>query len=169
MPLPELKVFLIYRVLPVVLCLKLTVFNSAMPENDVMYACACVPRTGMLNNFPAKTFDVPSKPPWNWNINKNKQTMKSVDRVQLFHECHWISIKKKHHWLQLSSNAALENGKFIDILRRVAVLFTKIVQKQQQQNRQLELKKIILLHAKIVRLSARHVQSQRLIYWCAIH
>lgn len=49
--------------IPVVLCRRLTFFNSSMPEKDVMYACACVPLTGILNNFPASTFDVPSKPP----------------------------------------------------------------------------------------------------------
>lgn len=48
---------------PVFLCLMLRVFNSEKPENDVMYAWACVPLTGMLNSFPANTFDVPSKPP----------------------------------------------------------------------------------------------------------
>lgn len=49
--------------LPVVLCRKVRVVNSAMPEKEVMYACACVPFTGMPNSFPANTLDVPSKPP----------------------------------------------------------------------------------------------------------
>lgn len=51
------------NLLPVVLCLRLTFFNSSMPENDVMYACAWVPLTGILKSFPASTLDVPSKPP----------------------------------------------------------------------------------------------------------
>lgn len=51
--------------LPVVLCGKVRVANSSVPENDVIYACAWVPFTGILNSFPANTFDVPSKPPEN--------------------------------------------------------------------------------------------------------
>lgn len=31
--------------------------------NDVIYACACVPLTGMLNILPANTLLVPSNPP----------------------------------------------------------------------------------------------------------
>lgn len=36
--------------------------SSKLPK-DVMYACACVPHTGILNSFPAKTLLVPSNPP----------------------------------------------------------------------------------------------------------
>lgn len=49
--------------LPDVLWRKFLDRKSENPENDVMYACAWVPFTGILNIFPAKTFDVPSKPP----------------------------------------------------------------------------------------------------------
>lgn len=55
--------FIQLEYLPVVLCRKVLVVNSAMPENDVMYAWACVPFTGILKSLPANTFDVPSKPP----------------------------------------------------------------------------------------------------------
>jgi len=37
--------------------------RSSMLVKDVTYACACVPHTGTLNNFPAKTLLVPSNPP----------------------------------------------------------------------------------------------------------
>lgn len=42
------------------------VLNSEKPVNDVINACAWVPLTGILNNFPANTLLVPSKPPRNY-------------------------------------------------------------------------------------------------------
>jgi hypothetical protein len=39
------------------------VLSSLRSEKDVTYAWACVPFTGMLYNFPAKTLLVPSNPP----------------------------------------------------------------------------------------------------------
>lgn len=47
----------------VVLCVNNFLCNSTTPVNEVMNACACVPPTGMLNNLPARTLLVPSKPP----------------------------------------------------------------------------------------------------------
>ena len=41
------------------------VLSSSRPVKEVTKACACVPRTGIPNNFPASTFEVPSKPPKN--------------------------------------------------------------------------------------------------------
>ena len=39
------------------------VLSSVRSEKDVTYAWACVPFTGILYNFPAKTLLVPSNPP----------------------------------------------------------------------------------------------------------
>lgn len=57
--------------LPVSLWRILTVFNSSKPENDVMYAWAWVPLTGIWKSLPASTFDVPSKPPEIYRKNQN--------------------------------------------------------------------------------------------------
>lgn len=64
--------------LPVSLWRMLRVFSSAKPLNDVMYACACVPFTGMPNILPASTFEVPSKPPENANANNNANVRNSI-------------------------------------------------------------------------------------------
>lgn len=48
---------------PPPLCINVCVRNSLRPVNEVMYACAWVPFTGMLNSLPARTLLVPSKPP----------------------------------------------------------------------------------------------------------
>jgi hypothetical protein len=42
---------------------KILLRKSVNPLNDVMYAWACVPLTGILKSLPAKTLLVPSNPP----------------------------------------------------------------------------------------------------------
>lgn len=47
----------------IILTIITLVLSSLRSEKDVTYAWACVPFTGMLYNFPAKTLLVPSNPP----------------------------------------------------------------------------------------------------------
>jgi len=47
------------------------VFNSLGLENDVIYAWACVPFTGILNIFPASKLLVTSNPPVKKQLLKN--------------------------------------------------------------------------------------------------
>lgn len=48
---------------PDIRCASIFLSSSITLEKDVMNACAWVPPTGMLNNLPARTLLVPSKPP----------------------------------------------------------------------------------------------------------